>query len=971
MTRLGPLLCPILVGRDDLLELADRRLEEVAAGRGQFILLAGEAGIGKSRLVGAVERKARARGFRFAAGYVAPQDREVAAASLLDLARTMLRIPDFADLGHELLGLRAAAAASNYVRRRMFVLNVVDRLAAAIERPTMLGFEDLQWTDDLSLEIIGELGRRGREAPLLVVGSYRTDELPPGASLRDWRARLLTQRLAEEARLAPLTLDQTALMTTLIINTGLPAPREVVSAVYERTDGIPLHVEELLGALGEGARTDGRAIRDAVVPETIEDAVLERLRGRSADARAVAQAGAVIGRCFVPEVLAGIMDVHPEALDDPLQELVDHDFLEPPGARGLYDFRHQLLRDVLYRSVPERDRRRLHARAAEFGARLEGASEVHASVHFERAGLRPQAFRAAVSGAREAARMSLHREAVELYRRAVDNLPEDIGDAEHADLLYAFSEEAAAVEDDALALDLATSARDRYIAAARPIDAARMCISIASIARRTGRPIAERIDPLQIGLAELDSLPATPERERLRSLFLVILSVVQLDGLQTEEARQNAMAARALAEEAGDTETALDATSRLGSVKVVAGEVDAGLNDIARAALEARKAGYEDVSVTAYRDAALMASRVMDYRSATTWLDDGLRYAYAVEQSHCGHIMGATRALVAWAAGRWDEAIAIGEQSMADRGGGARAAVTSRAAIGYVASGRGRFDRARAVLEEAFQIGLQSEAPDLILPPLWGLAETDLLAGQEEAAAERCERARELAVASGERALLTPFVVTGARAWLGANRPDAAERWLARVAEHLGPTPRFAHPALDHATGLVRLAAGSTGAARDALETAVRGWGERGRIWEATWARLDLARCLVRTNRHADAASLLGDVRTTAAGLDSGPLVSVTDELTRLARGRGFEEEPWRPLTAREYEVARLIATGLTNAEIAGELSIAPKTASAHVEHILAKLGVMRRTEIAAWVSTVAPATNGSRTPEAAVSGRR
>jgi DNA-binding CsgD family transcriptional regulator len=939
MSRLGPLLCPILVGRDDLLELADRHLDEVAAGRGHFLLLAGEAGIGKSRLVGAVERKARGRDFRFAPGYVAPQDRDVPAASLLDLARSMLRIPGLAELGEELLGLRAAAAAANYVRRRVFVLDVVDRVAAAVDRPTMFVFEDLQWTDDLSLEIIAELGRRTREAPLLIVGTYRTDELPPGASLRDWRARLLTQRLAEEARLAPLTLEQTALVTTLIVDTGLPAPREVVAAVYERTDGIPLHIEELLGALGEEARSDDRAIRNAVVPDTIEDAILERVRGRSAEARAVAQAGAVIGRCFVPEVLAGIMDVQPETLDEPLQELVDHNFLEPPGPRGLYDFRHQLLRDALYRSVPERTRRRLHARAAEFGAQLEGASEVHASVHFERAGLRPQAYRAALTGAREAASLSLHREAVELYRRAADNLPEDIDPGEHGDLLYAFSEEAAAVADDQLSLDLATLARERYVAAGRPLDAARMCVLIASVARRTGRPIGERIDPLRLGLAELESLPQTPERESLRSEFLVVLSVMQLDALQTGDARQSATEARALAWEAGDAERALDATSRLGSVEVVAGEIEAGLANITRAALEARRAGFEDVSVTAYRDAALMGTRLMDYRRTAAWLDEGLRYAYAVEQSHCGHIMAATRGLVAWATGEWDDAIAIGEQAMADRGGGARAALTSRATIGYVALGRGLIQRAMTVLGEALDIAERSGAP-------------------------------ELGIATGERALVTPFVVTGTRAWLAAGRPDAAERWVSRVADHLAPTPRFAYPAVDHATGLVRLAAGSTGAARDALETAVRGWDERGRVWEATWARLDLARCLLRTNRHADAATILGDVRTTATGLGSGPLASRADELARAARGRGFEEEPWRPLTAREFEVARHIASGLTNAQIAAELDIAPKTASAHVEHILAKLGVMRRAEIAAWVSTVT-AAGGSRSPEPALSGRR
>jgi DNA-binding CsgD family transcriptional regulator len=88
-------------------------------------------------------------------------------------------------------------------------------------------------------------------------------------------------------------------------------------------------------------------------------------------------------------------------------------------------------------------------------------------------------------------------------------------------------------------------------------------------------------------------------------------------------------------------------------------------------------------------------------------------------------------------------------------------------------------------------------------------------------------------------------------------------------------------------------------------------------------------------------------------------LVDRADAIARQARGRVPEEEPWHPLTARELEVARLIATGGTNAAIAAELGIAPKTASAHVEHILAKLGVARRAEIATWVASL-PSTAAS-----------
>ncbi len=94
-------------------------------------------------------------------------------------------------------------------------------------------------------------------------------------------------------------------------------------------------------------------------------------------------------------------------------------------------------------------------------------------------------------------------------------------------------------------------------------------------------------------------------------------------------------------------------------------------------------------------------------------------------------------------------------------------------------------------------------------------------------------------------------------------------------------------------------------------------------------------------------------VTRTGQEIGSPPLLARADELAKASRGRGREQEPWRPLTVREFEVARLIAEGMTNAQIAAELSVSPKTVSAHVEHILAKLGVARRTEVAAWAAGI------------------
>jgi len=212
--------------------------------------------------------------------------------------------------------------------------------------------------------------------------------------------------------------------------------------------------------------------------------------------------------------------------------------------------------------------------------------------------------------------------------------------------------------------------------------------------------------------------------------------------------------------------------------------------------------------------------------------------------------------------------------------------------------------------------------------------------------------ALELSQRTGERPFFVPFVVTGARAAIALHRPEDAERWLDSVRTHLAGWA-MAEPALRHAEGLVQLTLGQLTASRESLAAAVDGWQARGRIWEASWARLDLAHCLLRGNRFADAAVCWSRVLDTARGLGSQPLLARAEELRRLRRGHGSADEVWYPLSVREFEVARLVAQGLTNAQIAEELVLSPKTVSAHVEHILDKLGVGRRAEIAAWTATI------------------
>ena len=976
MTRAGSVLCPVIVGRDEILERFDQLIVEAALGHGHALFLSGPAGLGKTRLVRAVARKAVAAGLRVDGGSVAPQDLHVPLASIREMAVGLRNSTEFGTLSADLLALDGRHDGDALGSRRLIVRGVADRILEAMDKPTLLVFDDLHWTDEMSLEVIGELARQCADRPLFLLGGYRADEFPLRTLHREWRARLLSQRHAEEARLQPLTAEETAIATTLILGGELPAPRDVVAAVHERTNGIPLHIEELLGALDDDARTDGRRIREVSVPDTIGDAVLERLSRLSDEARLVARAGAVMGRCFSPDVMAGMVDRTMAELEPTIDELVDAAILHPFDYvdQGYYDFRHQLLRDAVYSTVPPTQLRRFHAQAAEFGMSLEGASVVHASRHYERAGLRPQAFRAALSGAHQASRIAARHEAYELYRRVIDNMPADLPPAERAELFEQFADSAGAIEHNEECATALAKARELYLEAGRPIAAATQLISMSTLAARDGSPRAAIRALIDQAFAEIEPLPATPERAALRAWLLNVRADEELHASHLAEARASAMEARNLAEAAGDRATVIESALLLARIDITAGRYETGLADGMGAAREARDAGYEAVGVTGYRNIAIMAARVMDRRTAEIALVEGLQYADAIEQSHCRQMMATTAAALDWSAGRWDAADERARHELVDRGC-RRGVIGSLDVIGLVALGRGQLDEARRWLEDSLSSGRRIGEVQFILMPLWGLAETDLLAGDSVTAIARCEEGLEIASSTGERALLIPFVVTGVRSMLVARRPDDAERWLVRCRDHLAGWEPIAGAALAHGEGLIRMAGGSLSAARESLERAVRGWDERGRIWEATWARLDLAQCLTRSNRHADAASILGDVRRTADLLGSDPVLARADELARAGRGRGLEDEPWRPLTVREFEVARLIADGLTNGEIADRLDIAPKTASSHVEHILAKLGVTRRAEIAAWATSVAAPSREARpaptSPTAVAAGAR
>jgi DNA-binding CsgD family transcriptional regulator len=957
MAATHSMLCPVILGRDDLLVQIDELVREASQGRGHALFISGQAGLGKTRVNRAAIRKAEAAGLRVDGGSVAPQDRQVPLASIHEMAVGMRGNDAWGSLRKDLLEIEHRSAGDALGARRVIVRAAADRILEAIDRPSMLLFDDLHWADEMSLEVIGEIARHVDEVPLLLLGGYRADEFPADTIHREWRSRLLSQRHAEEVRLRRLTIDETGTAITLIRGGELPAPREVIEAVHERTNGIPLHIEELLAALPPEALTDGRSIREAHVPDTIGEAVLARVSRLPDEVRMVARGGAVIGRCFTPDALAGIVGLSPQELELSIQALVDAAILYPFDYvdMGYYDFRHQLLRDAIYGDVPPSLKRRFHAQAAEFVMALEASNVAHASRHYAQAGLRPEAYQASMSGAQEAGRISARREAFELYQRAVDNMPGTLSVGERAELFRSLSIAGAAVERLPEAVAAAHEARRQFQEAGRVADAVGMLIDIAAGERKMGLGSVDgRRGVMAKGLAELDAAIPGREVEEARADLLSFLCLTEFDGANFDESSRLNDRVLEIAAALDDRERHLDAEFQAGMIALVRGEDRASLTRLLDIAKEARLAGYEGTGVTSYRVAAGMAARIMDYGTAEIAIHEGLEYADAIEQSHCRQQMAATSALLAWARGDWDMAAQMARQELAERGC-RRGALTAIPALGFVAMGRGETDDARRWLGDALAEGREIDDVELILQPLWGVAELSLIAGDPASAMARCEEAIGIAQRTGERPFFVPFVVTGVRAAIALRRPEDAARWLETSRRHLEGWS-MAEAALVHGDGLVSMAQGHLTSARESLEAALVGWQHLGRIWEASWVRLDLAQVLLRSNRHPEAAGFIATVRQAASAFGSEPLLARAEELASLAKGRGSLEEPWYPLTAREFEVARLIAQGLTNAEIGEQLFVSPKTVSAHVEHMLAKLGVARRSEIAAWTATVSRA---------------
>jgi predicted ATPase len=312
-----------LVGRERECAQLASPVADALAGHGSLILLAGEAGVGKTMLVRRVLTRSR---LTVLEGVATPGGTS-AFGPLVQVLRGYLRSPSGGPLiegplaAHLALLLPelgpadpAGDPATLFEAIRLALATIAAR------QPTALFLDDLQWADDATLELLPALARTLTEQPLLILAAYRSDELPRGHPIRRMRSELRRSGHLRQVLVEPLDAEATAALVDRTLGSAAPTLRR---AVFDRTDGIPLYVTELAAALAaSGLLQQGPSGlelldgADVPLPDSVRDAVLLRATGLSDDARAVAMAAAVAGQVFDPELVRAVagLDAWPDEL---------------------------------------------------------------------------------------------------------------------------------------------------------------------------------------------------------------------------------------------------------------------------------------------------------------------------------------------------------------------------------------------------------------------------------------------------------------------------------------------------------------------------------------------------------------------------------------------------------------------------------------------------------------------------------
>ncbi len=447
-TRLHqPVVCPILIGRSAELAALQECIEAAARGQGGIVLLCGEAGIGKSRLMAELQRAAEAQGFHLLGGQCFPTDRSCPYAPLLDLVRAFLAplspaqiaatlgvwartlfpvLPEQIQHLPEVASLPPLSSLDpEQEQRRLFTTLAEVFTKQATSQPVLLVVEDIHWSDESTLEFLLFFARKTAAHGLLVVLTYRSDEVPQ--PLRSLLAQLDRERLRQEVILEPLTRANTATMLQSILHGADSLPAGMLDALYGLTEGNPFFLEEVLKALimaeelvkGE----DGWRWKRAGtwrLPLSLQEAVELRLTRLSADARRVLQLAAVAGRRFDFALLQQITQDGETYLVELLKEAIAAQLIIEESAEQ-FTFRHALTRQAISGGLLARERRALHDTIAQTLEHLhETALDAYLAdlaYHFAEAELWSKAMEYAARAAEQAQALSAPHSAVEQWTR--------------------------------------------------------------------------------------------------------------------------------------------------------------------------------------------------------------------------------------------------------------------------------------------------------------------------------------------------------------------------------------------------------------------------------------------------------------------------------------------------------------------------------------------------------------------------
>ncbi|WP_205697231.1 helix-turn-helix transcriptional regulator [Conexibacter sp. SYSU D00693] len=941
-----------LVGRQAELEALEALLRAThEAGTGTFALVAGDPGIGKSTLSASLAQAAEEAGWTVLAGRAAEFERELPFGALVDaldahvagLDRTRLarmgveRLEELAAILPSLEAHATPTAGDRHATHRA-LRELLEGVAAT--RPLLLVLDDLHWADPATVDVLAALARRPPAARVLVLGGHR-----PSAQLAPLVSAVQALERGTLVRLAPLSRDDAA---ALLGPEVTPAERD---AILRAAGGNPFFLEQLARApVAAGAGTAG----PAGVPPGVAAAIREELEALADGTRAFLHGAAVAGEPFDLVLAAAAAQITQGAATAAVDEAIAAGVVQEADAPGRFAFRHPLVRRAVYE-------------AAGAGWRL-GAHD--------------------------------------RLRRALEALGADVT------LIAHHAEGAAAVGDDE-AIDVLVAAADR-VAARAPDSAAhwygaalRLLTDVTGERRRdllakrgaallTGGHLEEAREVLleadagtldaTVGLAQVetwlgldDEARARLERaiarlgedeHRARAALELQLVVLHELNLRTHEAGAAARRALAAAEAAEDPVV-------LGAVRALFADVlsqsdPQGAAEILEAAMEAF-ARCEDAELAPWLQSiwalGWAATHIERYDDGAALFDRGLRIARLAGDPGMAATLQVDRALCALRAGNLREC-----WTLIDDGVEAARLAPSRRYLWWALFGQalslgrsGDEGRARAALAEC-------EAVAKTLPPhphvtLWtGYVRAFVLAGLGDLAAafEGLE-----ALAGGEG---LPLVQNADRhyarliainAALGRGDLDEAEHWAAEGEDWAAESGLVGQRGWAlRGRAIVTAAQGDLAAAAERAIASGEAFASVGIVLEAERSRLLAGGCLAAAGRRDDAVKLLlaAEQALYDAGAERDRAVAVR-ELRRLGRrvapraaaepaagAAGGAADGLAPLSAREREVASLVAEGRTNREVAETLFLSQKTVETHLRNIFAKLGVTSRTGVAAAV---------------------